>query len=200
MGQFLSDRWNDILALNSTQWLVIAILSVTVGTSLFYLFNWLYSQRFQAQSDVIGLQKLQLELYAGQHPGAALPAPKDKAATLILPNEWTPFLDQAAWYLEGELNAWQQGQQGANRISADLGFVQDARLFQTYVRLYERLAPDRREEFRKEQQDWLGERRTRAEAAIESHGGSLAPLEFNLEFIKVTAARIKELEGRLSKT
>jgi hypothetical protein len=170
MGQFLSDRWNDILALNSAQWLVIAILSATVGTTLFYLFNWLYSQRFQAQSDVIGLQKLRLELYAGQHQSAALPAPKNEAATIILPNEWAPFLDQAASYLEGELNAWQHGQQGANRISADLGFVQDARLFQIYVRLYERLSPDRREEFRKEQQDWLGERRTRAETAVESHG------------------------------
>ena len=62
MGKFLSDRWNDILALTSSQWLIIAILSVTVGTALFYLFNWLYSQRFKAQSDVIGLQKLQLEL------------------------------------------------------------------------------------------------------------------------------------------
>ena len=95
MGKFLSDRWNDILALTSSQWLIIAILSVTVGTALFYLFNWLYSQRFKAQSDVIGLQKLQLELYAGQHQSIALPAPKDKAATFILPNEWTPYLDQA---------------------------------------------------------------------------------------------------------
>ena len=73
---------------------------------------------------------------------ASLPAPKDKAATLILPNEWTPFLDQAAWYLEGESNAWQQARQGVNRISADLGFVQDVRLFQIYVRLDERLALD----------------------------------------------------------
>jgi uncharacterized protein YecT (DUF1311 family) len=200
MGQFLSDHWNDILALTSSQWLVIAILSVTVGTTLFYLFNWLYSQRFKAQSDVIGLQKLQLELYAGQHQSIALPAPKNKAATLILPNEWTPYLDQAVQYLEGELEAWQHGQQGANRISADIGFIQDAKLLQIYVRLYERLAPDRRDEYRKEQQDWLGERQTRAETAVESHGGSLAPLEFNTEFIEVTAARIKELEGRLSKT
>jgi hypothetical protein len=30
--------------------------------------------------------------------------------------------------------------------------------------------------------------------------GTLAPLEFNLEFIEVTDARIKELEDRLSKT
>ncbi|WP_316158481.1 MULTISPECIES: lysozyme inhibitor LprI family protein [unclassified Bradyrhizobium] len=200
MSQFLTDRWNDILALNSSQWLVIALLSVTVGTALFYLFNWLYSQRFQAQSDVIGLQKLHLELYAGQHQSAALPAPTDKTATLILPSEWEPFLDQPMWYLKTELDAWQGGQQGANRNSADLGFVQDAKLFQIYVRLYERLAPDKHEDFRKEQENWLGKRRTMAEAAVKSHGGSLAPLEFNLEFIEVTAARIKELEQRLSKT
>jgi uncharacterized protein YecT (DUF1311 family) len=200
MSQFLSDRWNDILALNSPQWLVIAVLSVTIGTALFYLFNWLYSQRFKAQSDLIGLQKLQLELYAGQHQRIELPAPKDKTATLILPNEWTPYLDQAVQYLQGELEAWQHGQQGANRISADLGFIQDAKLFQNYVRLYERHALHRREELRKEQQDWLGERQTRAKAAVQSHGGSLAPLEFNNEFIEVTAARIKELEARLSTT
>ena len=59
MGQFFTDHWNDILALNSSQWQIIAVLSVTVGTALFLLFNWLYSQRFKAQSDVIGLQKLQ---------------------------------------------------------------------------------------------------------------------------------------------
>jgi len=200
MGKFLSDRWNDILSLNGSQWLIIAVLSAAVGTALFYLFNWLYSQRFKAQSDVIGLQKQQLELYAGQHQSTALPAPKDRTATLVLPDEWAPYLDQAVHYLEGQLEAWQHGQQGANRISADLGFIHDAKLFQIYVRLYERLAPNRRDEFRKEQEDWLGERQTRAETFVESHGGSLAPLEFNNEFIEVTAARIKELEGRLSKT
>ena len=160
----------------------------------------LYSQRFESQSDIIDLQKRKLELYAGQFNAVELPAPKDKNVILVLPDRWTPYVDQAVQYLEEELREWQRGQQSANRISADIGMVQDAKLLQTYVRLYERLPSPKREELRKEQQEWLDQRHKEAEAAVESHGGSLAPLEFNMKFIEASAARIKELEGRLPAT
>jgi uncharacterized protein YecT (DUF1311 family) len=198
--EFLTDRWSDIQALNAAQWQAIVVLSIVIGFVLFVVFNWFCSQRFEAQSSLISLQKERIEFYAGQHSVSQLPAPKDESATLIIPDEWEPYLDQAAEYLESELDAWQTGQQGANRLSADLGFIQDARLFQTYVRLYERLAPPKRAELRREQQDWLDERRNKAEEAVISHGGTLAPLEFNLKFIEVTVAKIKELEDRLSTT
>ena len=107
MMQFLNDHWNDILALNGAQWLLIAMLSVAVGTGLFSVFNWLYSQRFKAQSDVIDLQKQQLELYAGQRHAAELPAPKERTLPLYCPTSgrhisirlWSTL--RARWRLGG---------------------------------------------------------------------------------------------------
>jgi uncharacterized protein YecT (DUF1311 family) len=200
MSQFLGDRWNDIAALNSAQWMIVVVLSVAIGTALFYLFNWLYSQRFKAQRDVIDLQKRQLELYAGQPGSPELPAPKDASATPILPDKWSPYLDQALDYLDQELTEWRHGQQGANRLSADIGSVQDAKLLETYVRFYERLPTQKREELRKEQREWLSRRRQQAQAAIESHGGTLAPLEFNTKFIDLTKERIEEIQRRIPAT
>jgi len=57
MEKFLTDRWHDIISLNSAQWFVLLILAVAIGTGLFYLFNWLYSQRFTAAKDLMDLQK-----------------------------------------------------------------------------------------------------------------------------------------------
>lgn len=194
MGKFLTDRGNDITGLNNGQWVVLLLLALAIGTGLFYLFNWLYSQRFKAQSDLIDLQKRHLQVYAGKPPTET---PLQPAAQPVLPADWSPYLDQATDYLEDELNAWQHGQQGANRTSADIGWLYDARLLELYVRLYERLPVAQREQLRAEQTEWLGQRATQSEAAVESHGGSLAPLEYNMKFIDVTKERIEQLETRL---
>jgi uncharacterized protein YecT (DUF1311 family) len=76
--------------------------------------------------------------------------------------------------------------------------VQDAKLMKFYVRLYNHL-PDQeqRDNLCAEQTAWLARRTKRAEGAIESHGGTLAPYEYNREFIKATEERLSELETRL---
>jgi uncharacterized protein YecT (DUF1311 family) len=196
MGKFLIDRWNDIISLNGAQWFLLLILAVAIGTGLFYVFNWLYSQRFTAARDLIDIQKRHLEVYAGKPPAT----PTDDArpaANPILPSDWSPYIDQAIDFIDIELEAWKGGQQGANRMSADLGSIQDAKLFELYVRLYERLPHQQRDTLRAEQKAWLVQRTKRAEDAVESHGGTLAPLEYNLEFIEATKERITELESRL---
>jgi hypothetical protein len=196
MSKFLTDRWTDITALNSAQWFVIVVLAVAIGTGLFYLFNWLYSQRFRAAKDLIDIQKHHLEVYAGNPP--ALPADNTPpAANPILPADWSPYLDQAIDFIDAELEAWKRGQHGANRMSADLGWIHDAKLVELYVRLYERLPHPQRDTLRNEQTQWLDQRRQRAEGAVESHGGTLAPLEYNSEFIEATKERIAEIEARL---
>ncbi len=196
MGKFLTDRWDDIVSLQAAQWFVVLLLAIAIGTGLFYLFNWLYSQRFSAAKDLIDIQKRRLELYAGEPP--TLPTDHTPpAANPILPADWSPYLDQAIDFIDAELEAWKRGQQGANRMSADLGWIHDAKLIELYVRLYERLPHDQRDAFRVEQTAWLTARRRRAEDAVESHGGTLAPLEYNLEFIEATKQRIDEVQTRL---
>jgi uncharacterized protein YecT (DUF1311 family) len=197
MGKFLADRWHDIVGLNSGQWLVLLLLALAIGTGLFYVFNWLYSQRFKAQSDLIDIQKRHLEVYAGKPPTGPTETPLQPAAQPILPADWSPFLLQAIDYLEQELESGQHGQQGANRTSADIGWLYDAWLLELYIRLYERLPVAQREQLLLEQTEWLAQREARAEAAVESHGGSLAPLEYNMKFIDITKERIAQLEGRL---
>lgn len=180
--------------------MVVALLAIGIGTGLFYLFNWLYSQRFKLQGDVIALQQQQLSLYAGKADTPPLPPAAAIEATPILPPDWSPYLDQAIDFLNAELEAPHRGQQGMNRISADLGFLYDAKLLELYVRIFERLAPDQRQQFRAEQQNWLETRNDQSQAAVESHGGTLAPLEYNSKFIELTQQRFNELEQKLNQT
>lgn len=135
-----------------------------------------------------------LKLYAGTEPA---PGESLADASLILPLDWDPYLEQAAEYIKGDLEAWEGGQQGANRNSADIGSILDGKLFQVYVRVYQGLPPEERISFRDEQSEWMQKRYKESSDAVESHGGTLAPLEFNLTFIEFTKKRIKELESRL---
>jgi uncharacterized protein YecT (DUF1311 family) len=196
MEKFLSDRWSDIVALNSAQWFVILSLSFAIGTGLFYLFSWLYSQRLTAAKELIDLQKHHLEVYAGKPPTLP-PENTPPVANPILPADWSPYLDQAIDFVDAELQEGKRGQQGANRMSADLGWMHDAKLIELYVRLYERIPLLQRDALRAEQTAWLKQRSKRSEDAVESHGGSLAPLEYNIEFIEATKERVVELETRL---
>src|SRR5437763_7560018 len=50
-----------------------------------------------------------------------------------------PNLDQAIDFIDTELQVWKRGQKGANRISAALGSVHDAKLLEVHARLYEHL-------------------------------------------------------------
>jgi hypothetical protein len=70
MVKFLTDRWNDIVSLNGAQWFVLLVLAVAIGTVLFYVFNWLYAQRFTAAKDLIDIQKHHLEIICGELPAS----------------------------------------------------------------------------------------------------------------------------------
>jgi uncharacterized protein YecT (DUF1311 family) len=197
MSKFLTDRWTEITSMTGGQWLLVVLFSLAIGGSLFKLFNWLYEQRFKALKDVADLQDKKLQLYAGTEPKTD---ESTQDSTQILPPDWEPYLDQPIDYLKAELEAWEGGQQGANRNSADIAFILDAKLLDVYVRLYESLEPSERVAFRHEQAEWLKRRFSRAQDSVESHGGSLAPLEFNMEFIEATEQRIEELQTRLKQT
>ena len=200
MAKFLNERWNDIANLNGAQWMVVLLLAVGIGTGLFYFFNWFYSQRFKLQGDVIALQQQQLSLFAGQRNTPQLP-PAVAAATPVLPSDWSLYLDQAIDFIDNQLSAsGHRGQQALNRLSADVGWIHDAKLLELYVRVFERLPPEQRDQFRAEQQQWLHSRHEQSEAAVESHGGSLAPLEYNSRFTELTEQRFTQLEQKLNQT
>jgi hypothetical protein len=65
------------------------------------------------------------------------------------------------------------------------------------VRLYEGITPVEQDRLRDEQTLWLKERKQKAGDAVESHGGTLAPLEFNVAFVEQTENRVRALERRL---
>jgi uncharacterized protein YecT (DUF1311 family) len=171
MAKFLTDRWNDIVGLNGTQWLILIGLSAMVGTGLFYLFNWLYSQRFQAQRELIEIQTRRLQINAEIHEG----------------------IDDHTQQLKN----WEGGQQGANSISADLAKLYDAWLSVTYTRLHDLVPAERRKRLETQHSGWLERRTSEAREAAVSERGSLAPLQYNVEFIETTKKRIAELEIEL---
>jgi uncharacterized protein YecT (DUF1311 family) len=204
MDDILKELWTNLRSLSGTQWIIVLTLSVFIGGGLFFIFRWLYGSSFEAQERVVAAQKNLIELkeqtiqyYAGPNVLPSALSPAGPLPTEIAPTNWDPYVEQAFDFLEATVKDGKGGQQGMNRISADMGFVLDAALFIRYVRVFERLPLAQRQAFREEQSAWIASRSQQAENAVESHGGSLAPLEYNLRFVEVTQARIAELDARL---
>ena len=115
----------------------------------------------------------------------------------LIPHPWQPSLSATASRLQRELSE-ATTQQSINRLSREMADLQDAELFVTYVRLYERLPAKEREELRREQTKWLTARSRHVQESIQSEGGSLAAFEANDAEAKFTDKRIQELQKRLS--
>ena len=84
-----------------------------------------------------------------------------------------------------------------NRVSANVAQITDAQLFVTYTKLFQTLSPADQIDLYREQEDWRVKRRAYAESQIESHGGSLARLEYSEAFSEFTKKRIDELLSRI---
>ena len=114
----------------------------------------------------------------------------------IIPEGWLPALApsiEAALEQLKETNA----QMHMNLLSRQIADMTDAQLFIAYVRLYEKLPVKERAALVAEQAKWLKARPKAAAAGIESHGGSLAPLEANNAEVTYTEKRLAELRSRL---
>lgn len=194
MGKFLLEQWTEVTSMTGAQWVLVIILSILLGIVLFNLAGGLRSRSFGAVRNTTLFK--QNAIYAGSAPT------NESSPTVplqILPRDWEPpCVEQAIAQLEQQLEAHQGGQHGANRTSANVGFVLDSKLLDRYVRLYEKLSQAERVALLTEQAEWLKSRYTRSRAAVESGGGTLAPLEFNLAFIRETKSRICEIERRMT--
>ena len=115
----------------------------------------------------------------------------------LIPHSWQPSLSAAVSRLQRELDDT-TAQQGINLLSREIADLQDAELFVTYIRLYERLPAREREALRREQAKWLTARSKHAQESIQSDGGSLAAFEANDAEAKFTVKRIQELRKRLA--
>lgn len=114
----------------------------------------------------------------------------------IIPAKWLPPLAPS---IESTIEQFKEatGQSEMNSLSRHIADMRDAQLFILYVRLYERLAQKERAKLRQEQTAWLKARAKAARDAVESQGGSLAPLEANNAEVTLTEKRIVELRARL---
>jgi uncharacterized protein YecT (DUF1311 family) len=116
----------------------------------------------------------------------------------LVPDAWTPSLDQVGDYLdESSKTETQASQQPLNQMGQNLADVRDAQLFITYIQLMQTLDARGQTQLLKEQKRWLGKRDELARAAVVSKGGTLAPLEYSGAFRKITEERLAELQKRL---
>ncbi|MFN3712055.1 MAG: lysozyme inhibitor LprI family protein [Alcanivoracaceae bacterium] len=123
------------------------------------------------------------------------PTPAEKAAQDPLA-VWQPDLDAPIAELELLLESQSQ-QQNINRVAGQLAVLNDARLYQLYLRKLGGLEGESRQAFEKEQRDWLEERdRISRAAAEEFRGGSISPFIASQAFIDETRARYAALEAR----
>ncbi|MEE4249167.1 MAG: lysozyme inhibitor LprI family protein [Alcanivoracaceae bacterium] len=119
------------------------------------------------------------------------PAPKDPLAV------WQPDLEGPIAEMEALLQTLNQ-QAHINRVSANLAVLHDARLYQIYLNKLAGLTGEQRQEFKKDQRQWLKKReRVAREAADQFRSGSIATFIGNQAFIDETRLRIElfELQG-----
>jgi uncharacterized protein YecT (DUF1311 family) len=116
----------------------------------------------------------------------------------LVPETWTPSLEQVKDYLDEASKAQPEApQQALNQMSQNLADISDTRLFITYIQLMQKLDIQGQAKLFEEQKRWLGKRAESAQAAVISTGGSLAPLEYSGAFKKITEERLAELQKRL---
>ena len=118
----------------------------------------------------------------------------------LLPKDWRADLDLVARSIEKDLEQ-SKAQQEMNLLSGLLAKVRDAELEIAYLHLYAALSKAGRAKLRAEQTIWLKKRERAVEDTTPKDGtrGTIAPLEENETFLKVTEARTRELQARLQK-
>jgi uncharacterized protein YecT (DUF1311 family) len=119
-----------------------------------------------------------------------------QTAARIIPEGWLPALAPSIRSALDDLRD-ANSQMEMNQLSRHIADMTDAQLFIAYVRLYEKLGPKERAKLIQEQTAWLKKRPKAAEAGVESHGGSLAPLEANNAEVTYTEKRLADLRARL---
>jgi|GEM_PF-1132831 len=188
MSEILKELWSALQIMNGAQWVVLIALAIVIGVGLFWVFRWLYTNRFEAQENLIELKNKTIEHYKEVHVEKSRPKPLSE----IIPEAWQPYLEQPFRQLEEVLEEAIQQQQ-MNYTSANMGFIKDAELYILYLKVYYSLPTAKAEEFKSEQQQWLKDREAYCESEVKSHGGSLAPLEYGMAFISKTQERIVQL-------
>ncbi len=123
---------------------------------------------------------------------------EDSMIQLVLDEGWEIYLEQLIDYLEHDLEEARGGQQGMNLLSTHIGAVLDAQVTIYYMRLLSTLRGEERRKLFEEQEAWVKRRQDESASSVESHGGSLAPLEFGLAYIDITRERLQELRGRIN--
>jgi uncharacterized protein YecT (DUF1311 family) len=191
MDEIIKELWTALKALNGSQWVVLITIAIFVGIGLFLLFKWIYEANIEAQNSLIDLKDKTIEHYKSIHTESN----KLKPLSEIIPEAWEPFLEQPYQQLE-EMLEHEMPQQTMNYTSANMGFILDADLYILYLKIFHSLSPDQAEVFKLEQERWLKERNEFCTSSVESHGGTLAPLEYGLAFIQRTNERIEQLKHR----
>jgi uncharacterized protein YecT (DUF1311 family) len=142
--------------------------------------------------------KAENEALYEHRPFAADDSVLAQATLQIVQKDWVPYLDSAIEILYDTLNTAQVSQAKMNYVSASVAGITDAQLFITYTKLFQALSPANQIDLYREQESWQAERLTYAESHVESHGGSLARLEYNEAFREFTIRRIDEILSRIN--
>lgn len=154
---------------------------------------------FEAEYSVETLKKMRSEheaMFSGQNFQVPDSVVEDSMIQIVLDDSWEIYLEQLINYLEQDLEGARGGQQGMNLLSAHISAVLNAQVTIYYMKLLSALRGAERMELFEEQESWVKRRQEEAASAVESHGGSLAPLEFGLAYIDITRSRLDELKNR----
>lgn len=114
----------------------------------------------------------------------------------LIPKNWQPNLDPLKADMEQSL-AQAKDQQAILSNSLHLADITDTQLFMVYIQLLQSLDSNQRATLVKEQQRWLQERSSHANAAVKSTDSSLATLEAANARKNLSEERLTQLLQRL---
>jgi uncharacterized protein YecT (DUF1311 family) len=112
----------------------------------------------------------------------------------MLRSELQPNIEPILDYLLIDLQHAYGGQQGMNRLSHYITELLDTKLHHLLLQSLAKAAPVDRTSILRGHLEWTERRKTDSQAAVESHGGSLAPLEYHLAYKIITEQRIQLLQ------
>jgi uncharacterized protein YecT (DUF1311 family) len=115
----------------------------------------------------------------------------------VIPPGWQPPIDWIEDFLQQEIQRNQTDQLQLGILATQQAIAVDARLFQTYVRLWETLDPNSRNQLLRDQTAWLENRAALARERQQTPEGGDPNIAYSFAYADVTFERLQQLIDQL---
>ncbi|MFM1945258.1 MAG: hypothetical protein RI897_4240 [Verrucomicrobiota bacterium] len=145
----------------------------------------------------LSLTTLLLTLTPGCQSPPAKPTYHPTTSGPVIPPGWQPPIDWIEDFLQQEIQRNQTDNLQLGILATQQAIAVDARLFQTYVRLWEKLDPASRNQLLRDQTAWLENRANLARERQQTPEGGDPNIAYSFAYADVTFERLQQLMDQL---